>query len=329
MIGRRLRQAPEVPAACRVKRIIIVVAGAAPPDAASSSCVTRMRAAARPMRCSTLFGRVIVSGGGAAGGHSRGVLIGCNCGRLAGCGGAGHRPAAGRLYSPDRPIGYSTCRAGRVASGSSTFQNNTSSERGSKLTFWKRSIGSGIAVPIGARKLKVAACTVPNGEAIRCQPDAGAPAVREESGEVLIADRCRHQRDSAGAEPEARGETRAHNTDTRRHHHPTRTRNASRSQTTNAPQWRECDRFIYCRVNVAKALIADARQTLRHARRAMIDARCAKVPRGAARTRRIESSLTTIAGTVPRQPSELVSLPSAACAAASRAIGTRNGEHDT
>ena len=43
-----------------------------------------------------------------------------------------------------------------------------------------------------------------------------------------------------------------------------------------------------------------------------------------------------VAATAPRdlplygtQPSDAASLPSAACAAASRAIGTRNGEHDT
>src|SRR5690242_17256752 len=96
------------------------------------------------------------------------------------------------------------------------------------------------------------------------------------------------------------------------------------------PRWRECDRFIYCRVNVAKALTGGLA-------RLYVDPtgnnRCAarslkRRPRG---TQRPDSRFVNQDGAGARKSyaSDGVSAPSAACAAASRAIGTRNGEHDT
>ncbi len=97
---------------------------------------------------------------------------------------------------------------------------------------------------------------------MRCSRQrSGTPGGRaKQCREILIADRGRRQCRAERAEPEGRNGKDAQRPRTQRHHHPSRIRNrrdASPVQQTR-PQWRECDSFIYCRINVANALIAAA-----------------------------------------------------------------------
>ena len=63
------------------------------------------------------------------------------------------------------------------------------------------------------------------------------------------------------AEPEGRNGKDAQRPRTQRHHHPSRIRNRRDASPVpqTLPQWRECDSLIYCRINLANALIAAAR----------------------------------------------------------------------
>jgi len=116
---------------------------------------------------------------------------------------------------------------------------------------------------------------------------------------------------------------------------PTRTQHNAYTFMEKPPQWLECDGFIYCRVNVAKALIA--RDGARFAAAYCDDAysRSAQVPHGRDFATACwnfinhDQALSMELWRATDQASLVKSLPSAACAAASRAIGTRNGEHDT
>ena len=119
---------------------------------------------------------------------------------------------------------------------------------------------------------------------------------------------------------------------------PTRATRNAYVMMEKPPQWLECDRFIYCRVNVAKALIARARvkfaaQSRKH--RYSEVSRVPSEPQLHAKFSRFINHDHAYAtkfrsGTSKlHYPSTVAPLPSAACAAASRAIGTRNGEHDT
>ncbi len=85
-----------------------------------------------------------------------------------------------------------------------------------------------------------------------------AGLLRYEAGEILISDRRRQQRAEECAEPKARGVIASDRPTTRRHHLPspqTHTQRYADAVNQTPPQWRHCDTRIYCRVNVAKALI--------------------------------------------------------------------------
>ena len=103
---------------------------------------------------------------------------------------------------------------------------------------------------------------------------------------------------------------------------PTRAQRNAYSVMETPPQWGECDGFICCRVNVAKALIAPMRAAIAAGRRNyayVIVCESSTQPRSSVRTGTFGSNY----------PSAVAPLPRAAWAAARRAIGTRNGEHDT
>src|SRR5262249_28332180 len=119
--------------------------------------------------------------------------------------------------------------------------------------------GSGIAVPIGRVKLNVAAWT---GDAIKCQR-VGAAGSRPTSAAMSWYPIDVGVKTPQNALNQNRAEQHAPVTPIRdanitphANARPTAA-SAPRSLIMEAPpQWRECDRHIYCRVNVAKPLIA-------------------------------------------------------------------------
>ena len=196
------------------------------------------------------------TGRGCTGAAAGGALIGCSCGNTSGA--AGVVLSTGRR-SPFRrrlTVGYSTGSALVALSGASICQEFAASrariEIDGLITKWHRS--SDRTAVAERRRLD---------SAERRRNQMVAPALRharllrQQRGEILISDRRRHQRQEERTEPEGR-RCGTHHPNTRRSHYPLPQRLQRNAHVVIETRrvWRECDGFIYCRVNVANALIA-------------------------------------------------------------------------